>query len=314
MAFDVRVNVAGLCAWADDGANGAVHVLMPVSSPPHPMSRGHGGDDAGMMMAMPRHFARLVYDAAYEQRNDRQLSLYRRCVSIDGKALEFQAASGDQFDATTPAELFDLRGRDELQPLPRSYVDAAPAAPVNSRVTFGTGRFTDRMLGHAHSLGAGAPMQLANNVEWTISGVPGDSLDLSSICQDLSGTLYPKGGLVQLYVFHAPGKELLQAAEGYPNIADTLHLDMYFFLDPKFPRSGGYPAIGGPFDSAVKANCTFDGSTKDPMIEREFNDDKTKHVVIRGVEYILPKPPLMVVYSQRLSGECGQGLVSLESR
>ena len=299
MPFDLRINVSGVCAWMVDDNTNQVHVLMPVSNRPGTVMSGEHSMHAGH--THPQHFARLVYDQAYEQPNDRQLSPDRRCIPLERTAMEFPAGLGSRIDTTLPQELIDITQLAQIV-LPRAYVQGAPTTPVTARVSFGCGRFTDRSLGHALKLG-GQPVTIANSVEWTIGGIDADRLDLESLLgRKGSPSLFPKGDAIRIAILHGPKNELEQTASGNPVLTEPIeHFFMYYLLDPNFNPKRHYPQPGGPFGSTIKSNCTFShGIASDGLNDNTFEDENTNtlHVKTKEVEYVLPMLPRIVTYSK----------------
>jgi hypothetical protein len=293
MTFDVRINVSGLCLWTVEEGR-AVHVLMPASG-------SHGGAHAA-----PRHFVRVMYDAAYETPGSAAFARVRRCVALDGEYLTFPRALSPDVATALPPELLDLCAAVGAPPIRREFVAGRPSDPVTSRLTFECGRFSECILGHRVSLGAVQNLDITTNVEWTIRGVPGDALEGLDTSGRALPPLYPIGGLVHLYLFHAPADELaaIDIGRGYIVADPREHFELYFRLFPGFDAKEKLRMIRGV--GASRGRCEFpDGelaSDTSMPVERDgrFMLDTTSGQVAR------PQPPrVLTTASLWLGATCG---------
>jgi hypothetical protein len=263
-SFDVRVHVTGLCSWTYDDQQRAVHVLMPRSDGAHG-GNGHGGTGhGGTGHDGMRHFARLLYDAAYERADARQLSRERRCVSLDGHAVRFARALSNDFDGTLCAELVNLNAAfpEPTVRLPRRLV-AGPldASKLLARVTFEAGAYTDCALNHLVTVGQVTNVPFSTNIEWTIRGVAGATLDGLGVPG--LPPLHPIGEVIVLRIIHAPKAEILAVGDPIgPLVSPIDHFPMYYQLFDDFPHPDARLTLGPPHKMQGQL-CAFPASDDD---------------------------------------------------
>lgn len=218
MGFDLRIRFEGLCLWVPDKANSRMHVLMP-STP-----------------AAMRHYARLVYDGAYEGSKNTQYLRSLECLDLENKALELSQLVAVGPDLSLPTEippLLDTSGS-AVTLLP-AMVGSNPGGTVISRVTLPAGLLTDYSFGGAFTLRGGAPMRITWRAEWTIRNI--SNLPNSLPAHTLAGLngnspgnlkeLHPIGDTIHLTIYHAVAAELPPGGDYYvPNVLakpDHLH-------------------------------------------------------------------------------------------
>lgn len=197
--FDLRITVVGLCFFVPDPVTRRMHVLMPSTGGHH-----HGG--------AVRHVARLLYDAANQQAGADGLEGETVSVPLEDGALELAGLSGG-LDLALPGPVVDVSpivrdgvGRDTLSD------DAG--GRLRARVSFGAGRMSARHRALRWDLGPYRAHPMANAVEWTVSGVRGDGIELPA--KGLHGKagpslrpLHPVNGTLDLVIVHARPEEML---------------------------------------------------------------------------------------------------------
>jgi hypothetical protein len=323
MPFDVVVTISGLFVWAVDRKDGKVHVLTPKDA--HGVHDDHAAPDGGRAArerGPVRHFARVVYDSAYERPDKKHPTRDLRCVKLEGRALELPRGADGAADPTVPTELIDLNDVAAAPPLPRRLVRGAPSESVGSRITFAGGRRTYAVLGPDATF-RGMEFRTTTSVDWTIRGVERLRDPVFESPQNESGELHPIGGVVRLFLYHAPRAELEKINPGGPTVSDPdAHFEMFFDLW-RFEGST-YEPPDGDFRTknvvAHKGGCKFgvgDGDVdtrREDLVDTPNGPVRVLRVTVHGVEYTLPTRPLVVTYGaegDRLGATCGEGYTAL---
>jgi hypothetical protein len=203
MSFDLRIRFTGLMMWVPEDQT-AMHVLMPKMT-------GHGHEGHG---EMPEHFARLVYDVAYEQPGATQLSREYQMVDLTGSVFDLdQITSLEGFDPSLTSELADMSV--VADPVDPALVRAMPDERLSARVTLHCGVLTDYRLGAPYNFeSSDRPQRITPATEWTIrrvasrdSGEPAGSLPRLVVSgpngENPLPELHPIGQTIHLEVFHA---------------------------------------------------------------------------------------------------------------
>jgi hypothetical protein len=210
MSFDLRIEFFGLALFAPEGKE-KMHVLLPVHDA---MPDGKG-----------RHYARLVYDLAYEDPKATQLKRQYKFVSLEGRVLELMGLSSQPLDVNITSEIFHLgQIADDVDP---ALVTGSPSGAIMARVSMDRGALTRHEMGALYGTVANPPARMATRSEWTIRGIEGDSF---SFANRLSG---PTG---------ASEPSILRP------LNQTIHVTVYDALIGDMPPNGPYniPKAPGP--------------------------------------------------------------------
>ncbi|MBW3571086.1 MAG: hypothetical protein KY467_08270 [Gemmatimonadetes bacterium] len=249
MSFDLRIRFTGLMMWVPEGEK-AMHVLLPAM-PDHV----HGGDerhDHHHREKMPPHFARLVYDAAYELADQTQLSREYVMVDLTNSVLDFtEVRSPEGIDTTLPGELPNMDA--VAEPVERGLVEQMPDERLTARITLGAGVLTDYVLGAPYTFeDPEKPQRIAPATEWTTRRVAhadaeGDAGDLRGVVVRRAAggeplpTLHPIGQTIHMEVFYVVADFLPPHDDQRFNPEDEgsdAHFGAYYRLCR--------PAAGGP--------------------------------------------------------------------
>lgn len=237
MSFDLRITFMGLCLFTPDDADPAkprMHVLMPLLDG----ADGH-----------PQHLLRLVYDEAYEARGAVQLSRRLVCVPLERKAL-IVGAPQTGASLALPDELADVDTVIGSAMIPRDLVTAEdPAASLGSRITLTSGAVTEYEAGAPFRFPGRVAQPMTFQLTWTIRGIEESGLTWglhalgtpASQAEPLK-TLYPIGGVVNIFVFNVVCAELppIQPRTfGLPERAE--HFGGYFRLAAPNVAAGNLP-------------------------------------------------------------------------
>jgi len=207
-----------------------------------------GEPTAGHAGHRPRHYPRLVYDKAYEREGSTALARRLACPALDGSVLRIDDR-GDAFQPVIPREIPDLDEIAGVGPLDRRYVGPNPGTAVIARVTTNVGGYTRIGLTPRWTANQGRPgawpRPMTNRLEWTIADIPDDALGHWTLA-GINGapgrplpTLYPIGGVIEVWIFNAMMSELPPADPApAPRRGDPAeHFDAYFALFPNAPPS-----------------------------------------------------------------------------
>jgi hypothetical protein len=152
------------------------------------------------------HAPRIIVDTAYLRPNQTARDGVVAHCSLQNRKLEFPQG-GDALVNTLPAELA------KVGPVRDDVFDGTNNGPLVARVLLRNGTCSDYAKGACWSW-QGQVQRLSHIIEWTITGVPGDSLSLPLTLLSsgaFGGTmpdLYPLNGKVEMQIWHAPHAEL----------------------------------------------------------------------------------------------------------
>lgn len=204
MAFTLNIRLAGMCMLVREPDNSALHVLMPRVHAP-----GHSGAD------VHQHFAQLLYDVAHETKDARKSGTLRPW-GLEDRALHFVGLNTSEqlFWNGNDHNVLNL-GKVVNQTVARGHIDTNTAGgAVLSRLVLPAGQIVRHDPGARWTLdGTGESTYMTIWVNWQVRNVNEDHLDLEM--PGLNGDptparprLYPIGGAIDLYVYHAPEEEL----------------------------------------------------------------------------------------------------------
>lgn len=187
-------------------------------------ARGPGGE-------LDAHFARIVYDTAYEHPGQAQLARKYKFVDLEGRVLDLSGLQAEKdLDEPLPDELASLDG--VAEPVPPELVRNAPDHRLAARVTMGAGALTDYTIGAHFTLGNSGPARrMTTRTEWTIRGIQGDFLPE----QELAG---------------ADGRPTLTLPRLVP-IGKTIHLMVFDTVASEFPPGGDFRVVRLPPDTGT---------------------------------------------------------------
>jgi hypothetical protein len=216
-----------------------MHVLLPATN--NHAHAGHGG--------IEKHFARIIYDEAYEHPDRTQLSRRYKLIDLDGRLLDLTGLA-----VTEPA--IDTHLTDELplitqvaNPVERRHVEGLPDEQVVAgRVTMDSGALSFYSLGASFHLNSPSESQrMAVRTEWTVRGVasrksaaeggwpvlPGLDLPSADTTRKVARLpeLYPIGQSIHLMVFHAVSQEFPPHGEDFDipePTEDAHHFPAYY--------------------------------------------------------------------------------------
>jgi len=211
MSFDLTLTFTGMMVYVPEATQ--LRVLMPKTSgsmaAPVVTSTGECSVQSSTDPAtcVEPHAARITFDTAYTRPGAQALDEAVAHVSLLQKRLDVPVV-GSAYVQGIPSYVTELPSvvrQDVLE----GYANEVLA----SRVRVRTGQSTYADPGECWEYD-GAVRRMSHQVEWTISGVEGDYLDLP--LTDLSGLLtvgslprlYPLDGKIELWIWHAPAWEL----------------------------------------------------------------------------------------------------------
>jgi hypothetical protein len=200
MAFTLRITFSGLCLFVPEATGrkgtGRMHVLMP----------GMFGHEHGM----ERHVPVVSYDAGYLVPGGPSLGV-PAVASLAG--LTLAPVAGQEASTALCGHIVDLK-EVTRRPVDPDHLGADSKKKLVSRITLGAGKITRVSPGVCWEWQPGEFRPIAHRVEWEISGVEGDRLEL--VGQPLGGggvpkplgTLFPRQGRIDLKVLHDTPQEL----------------------------------------------------------------------------------------------------------
>jgi hypothetical protein len=197
--FDLRITIVGLCFFVPDPVTKRMHVLMPDTN-----GHSHGG--------VSRHVARLLYDAGHEQAGSNELAGVAVTVPLENGSLDLERLGGP-LDLALPGPVLDVSPivRDGVS---RETLSGDAAGRLRARLSFDAGSMSAQNRAMRWDLGPYRGRRMANAVEWTIPGIPGDGIELPT--RGLNGQagptirpLYPVNGTVDLVILHVVPEEVL---------------------------------------------------------------------------------------------------------
>jgi hypothetical protein len=167
------------------------------------------------------HLCRLIFDTAYEDPKATEFTRELACRDIHGRILEFTGPESDPLIPRLPREVADLAPLITDKGVLLPFLDAnSPGTDLATRITVNRGCVSDYMPGVIARLQDGdqGEPRLTAQVEWTIRGIEGKSLDIS-LAKGLNGTappeqgkekitLHPIGRTIIIEIWNAPKDEL----------------------------------------------------------------------------------------------------------
>lgn len=270
MSFDLRIRFTGLMMWVPEGQT-AMHVLMPR------MAHEHGGAGGEPHKDMPEHFARLVYDLAYEAPEATELSREYQMVDLTGSVLDLaNIASLEGFDVRLTRELANMAAVGG--PVDPALVHGMPNERLNARVTLRSGVLSDYKLGARYRFESDEPQRITPSTEWTIrrvarrdTGEPAASLPQLVVRrpngEHLLPELHPIGQTIHLEVFHVvvgflPPHDELRFNPDDEGSTDT-HFLAYYALSPSREPEPRLPRGEQPLPVEVRDRVDT-GDKQDP--------------------------------------------------
>jgi len=210
MSFDLTLTFTGMMVYVPETTQ--LRVLMPKTNEsvaaPVVSSGGEcsGESSTNTEVCVEPHAARITFDTAYIRDGATALDDVVAHVSLRQKRLDVPVV-GSTYVQGIPSFVADIG-------LVRQDVLEGDANEVlTSRVRVRTGEATYADPGECWDYG-GQVRRMSHQVEWTISDIEADWIDLP--LTDLSGVttqgslprLYPVDGKVELWIWHAPAFEL----------------------------------------------------------------------------------------------------------
>jgi hypothetical protein len=271
MSFDLRIQFLGLAMYVPEGSD-TMHVLLPATE-----HHSCGGGDLRNGGVEP-HFARLVYDEAYERPGQTQLSRRYRMIDLERRVMDLRGLP--------TSEALEMHLTDELPsldavagPVPRSLVQGMPGGRLAGRVALDSGALSHYTLGATFHLDDETRSQrMTTQTEWTVRGITSRVPEAEGAWEVLQAAplqgpaegeaqplprLYPIGQNIQLMVFNAIASELppdgpmfrIERAPG-----DAEHFGAYYDICPPREGSGFIPTSAEP----VLVQVQVQGATVEP--------------------------------------------------
>ena len=197
MAFELTIEMVGLCLFVPDEKAGAVYVPMPSSE------AGHSVDP---------HAARLVFDTAYLRPGSGKLDGVTALVPLERTELELAAAA--PLTAAIPDLVVNVGDVARRPVLPDALRGDDPAGVLAARAVLRSGAVDTVQSGACWSYPTPATRQhMSNHVLWAVGTVEGDRLELklTPLAEGTGNTLpplYPIGGRIDLALYYTPREEL----------------------------------------------------------------------------------------------------------
>lgn len=207
MAFDLKITFTGMMLYVPSGSKLDVLIPKTAETIPAPVLTPEGGCSGGNDDCVEPHAARITFDTAYTRPGATGLDDVLAHASLRQKRLTVPAV-GSAYVKGIPSEVALASS-----PVRQDVLDGQADGELAARVELSSGRATWADPGECWEL-QGTIRRMSHQVEWVISGVPGDYIDLP--LTDLSGMayqgtlprLYPVAGVVDLWVWHAPAYEI----------------------------------------------------------------------------------------------------------
>jgi hypothetical protein len=254
-----------------------MHVLLPAAN-----GHAHAGHDG-----VEAHFARIVYDEAYEHPDRTQLSRTYKHIDLEGRLLDLTgiAVTEPSIDTTLTDELPSMTK--VASPVERRHVTQLPDQEVLAgRVTVDAGALTFYSLGAAFHLDDSSDAQrMVVRTEWTVRGIasrkstaeggwavlPGRDLPSADTTRRVSRLpeLYPIGQTIHLMVFHAISAEFPPQGEDFdfpkPDKAAE-HFPAYYTvcLPTRTPGDPPVPRPADPIPVGVEGDVVDENGVQTP--------------------------------------------------
>jgi hypothetical protein len=240
MAFELTIEMVGLCLFVPDEKAGAVYVPMPSSE------AGHGIDP---------HVVRLVFDAAYLRPGSGKLDGVTALVPLERTELELAAAA--PLTAAIPDGVVNVGDVARRPVLPDALRGEDPAGVIAARAVLRSGAVDGVADGACWSYPTPATRRhMSNRVRWGVGTVEGDLLEMT-LTPLANGTgrrlppLYPIGGRIDLALYYTPREELPPEPfdPGPPWVGSPAHhfAAFYTLFEP--------PVAEEPLPEYVGLNC-----------------------------------------------------------
>jgi hypothetical protein len=214
MAFELTIEMVGLCLFVPDEKAGAVYVPMPSSEAGHEMDP---------------HVARLVFDAAYLRPGSGELDGILALVPLE--RTELQLAATAPLTAAIPDLVVNVGDVASRPVLPDALRGDDPGGVITARAVLRSGAADGAASGACWSYPTPATRRhMSNRVYWAVGEVEGDGLELT-LTPLAGGTgralprLYPIGGRIDLALYYTPREELPPepASPGPPPVGTPAH-------------------------------------------------------------------------------------------
>jgi len=196
MAFELTIELVGLCLFVPDPQTETLYVLMPTAD--------HGMDP---------HVGRLCFDTAYVRPGSTELDGFPALVPADGT--ELALGTGTKLSLDLPFQLVNV-GAVAKRPLrPGSLAGEKPPAQLAARAVLRSGQIYSYASGACWNYPRpGEQRHLANRIVWNVGTVDDDKLALSLLPLAGGGeatllpALYPIDGGITLQYYYTPRAEL----------------------------------------------------------------------------------------------------------
>lgn len=204
MTFDLRFTFTGMMLYVP--SNTQLTVLLPKTAEVMPTANTSGCGSTGEECVEP-HVARITFDTAYSRPGAAALDGVVAHASLRKKRLTVPAV-GSAYVKGIPSVVATATA-----PPRQDVLDGSADTDLIARLELTTGEASWADPGECWEY-QGATRRMSHQVEWTISDVAGDWIDLE--LTDLAGLgsqgslprLYPIDGKIELWVWHAPPFEL----------------------------------------------------------------------------------------------------------
>ncbi|HEX6747190.1 MAG TPA: hypothetical protein VF092_07805 [Longimicrobium sp.] len=283
--FDLKIYFTGVMLFVAE--DDEMHILMPQTeeSIPAPVVKADGGGHAGHGNGgdghpVEPHVARITFDTAHTREGAQQEDGAIGHVSMRKTRLNIPAL-GDAYVRGIPPEVARVP-----RPVRRTVVEGKENNVLVGRVHVARGKATAVARGLCWKVNE-KNQRMTNQIEWTIGEIDAKSLQLEMLSLDGFGkagsgvpTLFPIGGVIELFIWHAPPFEIPPGAIApeKPQPGDRnhhfSHLDV--LLEPA--EAGKEQAIPMPVligdDCPATPSGSGDGSPETPEIDRGRDPDR----------------------------------------
>ncbi|HEU4559362.1 MAG TPA: hypothetical protein VFS20_16005 [Longimicrobium sp.] len=209
MPFDLRFTFTGMILYVPELTQ--LQLLLPKTPEtiPAPVIAPDGGCSGSTSApdCMEPHAARLTFNTAYLRPGSTGMDIAMAHVSLRQKRLDVPAV-GSAYVRGIPQAVAQV-----ASPVRQDVLDGNADGELSARIRLRTGGATGAHPGACWEY-EGSMRRMSHKVEWTISGIDADHIDLP--LTDLAGMelagslprLYPIAGVIDLWVWHAPPVEL----------------------------------------------------------------------------------------------------------